>query len=79
MSTVVSTPAGIDLYRLSAMRAAVALEIHGGRRRGRSACAVAREILGLPSRASRLAVWDALDARVVEAGGQPGRRPGGAK
>lgn len=75
----VTTPEGIALYRLTALRAAVGLEILGMTRRGRSACAVARETLGLPAREPKRAVWDALDALVIQLGGTPGRRPGGDK
>ena len=58
--TMISTPEGIAMYRLLAIKGGIRMEIAGLGRSGRSACAIAKAELGLPMNLSRkltLAHW----------------------
>lgn len=59
-----TTPEQIERYRLVTLRAAVRLESLGMKRKGRSAAAISREILGLSRSASFPAVIEGLTQRI---------------
>lgn len=61
-----TTPEQIDRYRLLTLRAAVRLEALGMTRRGQSATAAARAMLGLPKSARRETVLTALNAALEQ-------------
>lgn len=58
--TMLTTPEQISRFQLLALRNAVKLEIYGMRRRGRSARAIAAEMLGMSRMATKEEVFDAL-------------------
>ena len=60
---ILSTPDQIQMYRIATLRTAVRLEIRGIRAtsKGRSASAIAKELLGLPRSTKRQDVLDALN------------------
>ena len=61
---MLTTPEQIERYRLAALRAAVRLEAVGMKKRGRSAAAISRELLGLPRSAPYPAIIDELTQRI---------------
>lgn len=56
--TVVNTPEGIAFFQLCARRVALALEMKGLKRRGRSAYSICKEVYGL--KGSRQQVLDQM-------------------
>jgi hypothetical protein len=63
-ATVINTPEGIERYRLIALRGAVKLESVGLRRRGRSAKAIAADLLGVSVRSSHDRIMYLLTVRI---------------
>ncbi len=61
---IADTPEKIAFVRLVALRGAVRMEVLGMRRRGRSACVLAKELLGLSKGARKQTVLDALTAEI---------------
>jgi hypothetical protein len=61
---VLTTPEQIERYRLVTLRAAVRLESVGMKKRGKSATAISRELLGLPRSAPFPAVVAGLNQRI---------------
>ena len=58
---VLDTPEQIFRFKLACLRAGVKMEIYGMKRRGRSACVIAKETLGLPKSARKEQVLRALE------------------
>lgn len=65
---MITTPAGIDLYRLLSMRGRVSLESKGLKSRGFSARKVMALEMGLKASAKFDAVLAAIDAEVAKRG-----------
>jgi len=61
---MLTTPEQIERYRLVTLRAAVRLESMGMKRKGKSATAISRELLGLPRSAPSPAVIEGLTQRI---------------
>lgn len=64
--SALTTPAQIAEFRTRALRTAAKLEVKGFTRRGRSACAIAREEFGLARNMSKQKVLDFLMAKCAE-------------
>lgn len=63
-ATVIDTPEAIERYRLVALRGAVKLEAIGMKRRGRSAKAIAADLLGVSVRTSHDRIMYLLTVRI---------------
>lgn len=61
---MLTTPEQMERYRLVTLRAAVRLESLGMKRKGKSATAISRELLGLPRSAPFPAVVAGLNQRI---------------
>lgn len=66
MGTTLGTPEEIKLFQLHALNKAIALERLGMYRRGKSACQIVREMLGLKNGTSREYVQNELIKHIEE-------------
>jgi hypothetical protein len=61
---VIDTPAGIEAFRLLALRGALGLELKGLRRRGQSVCSIVKKEFGL--KGSCQSVYNQFEALLRE-------------